>query len=221
MNTEQTRVYKAVAEDVSDDPYTFVASTPVVDRVGDIVEQDWDLRPYKKNPIILWGHDNKSPIGKAKKIWIDKTTNYLMIKMELAEKGTSRWIDTLRSLIEQKILRAVSVGFYPHKATPIDEDEPWGGYVLSDNELLEVSLVSIPANPQALSLAKSLSDSQRQRLFPGKKFLPETYPAVKQLGGPKSVEHINTGKPSITIVQGNTSVTLHDTKRISLDELQR
>lgn len=155
-------IYKA-GEQADYDPYDFVMSTDHVDRVGDIVEQDWDLRAFRKNPIALWAHQSDAPIGTWEKVAVRE--NRLIGRINLAEKGTSDLIDTLRSLIEQRILKAVSVGFLPREMEPLDEDDPWGGYRLANNELMECSLCSIPANPHAISLAKSLDPALRQKFF--------------------------------------------------------
>ena len=145
-------IYKA-AEQTAADPFEFVLSTSEVDRHGDIVEQDWDLKHFRKNPIALWGHDSAMPIGLWKRVRVEGEK--LLGRLELAEKGTSKFIDFLRSMVEQRILKAVSVGFIPHKHEALDKDDPWGGLRLSENELTEVSLVAVGANPDALSLAKS------------------------------------------------------------------
>ncbi len=157
-------VYKA-GEQSKDDPFEFVMSTDSVDRMGDIVEQDWSLETFRKNPIALFGHDHDRPIG----VWksVKKQGNRLTGRLELAKRGTSEFIDTLRSLVEQRVLRAVSVGFKPEKSEPLNEKDPWAGFRLSGNTLFECSLVAVPANAEALSLAKSLgmSESARAKLF--------------------------------------------------------
>lgn len=79
----------------------------------------------------------------------------------LAKEGTSDRIDEIRQLVDAGILKAVSVGF-----TPISYEERKGdtyGLVYTEQELVECSLVSVPANPNALLLAKQLkisSDTQ-------------------------------------------------------------
>lgn len=136
------------------DGMEFVLSDETLDRQGDIIEAaGWDLKAFKKNPIALFGHSSQFPIGK----WADVRVEgkRLLGKLQLAARGTSQRIDELRGLVEQGILRAVSVGF-----TPIEE-EPLGGERRTGtrykrSELLEVSLVAVPANPAALSLAKKL-----------------------------------------------------------------
>lgn len=136
--------------EVSDD-LVFVLSDATPDRYGDVVEaRGWDLGWFKRNPIALFGHDNAFPIGTWEDVRVEG--NKLLGRLKLAEQGTSARIDELRSLVQQKILRAVSVGFKPI------ETEPNGtrGTRFLKQELLETSLVSVPANPSALAVAKSM-----------------------------------------------------------------
>jgi len=137
----------------------FVLSDATVDRYGDsIVAKGWDLESFRKNPIALFGHSHDYPIG----FWSDLRVEggKLMGKLNLAARGTSARIDELISLVEQGILRAVSVGFMPKKAEPMDPNRPYAGQRYLEQELLETSLVSVPANPAALSVAKSMNVSE-------------------------------------------------------------
>ncbi len=150
-----TIIHKTVAER---DGLDFVLSDETVDRYGDIIEaKGWDLREFKKNPIALFGHSSSFPIGTWANVRVEGTR--LIGTLMLAAKGTSARIDELISLAEQGILRAVSVGFQPIESEPINPKEPWGGQRYTKSKLLETSLVSIPANPSALALAKSLNIS--------------------------------------------------------------
>lgn len=56
------------------------------------------------------------------------------------------------SLLEQRVIRSVSVGFSVQKAEPItdENDKRTGGYRFLKSTLLEVSAVSVPANSEAL-----------------------------------------------------------------------
>lgn len=135
---------------------TFVISTDEKDRMGEVVEQSWDLENYKKNPIVLFGHDPSKPgyvLGKATEIVADKDgdKNITLGTVQFAEEGTSQDADTVWKLVKQGILRTVSVGFIPHTFKKLDEDGETD--VLADNELLEFSIVPIPANPSAVALA--------------------------------------------------------------------
>jgi HK97 family phage major capsid protein/HK97 family phage prohead protease len=140
------------------DGLEFVLSDATVDRYGDIVDpKGWDLKWFKKNPIALFGHSSSFPIG----TWSDVRVEggKLLARLNLAAKGTSARLDELISLVEQGILRAVSVGFRPIEAEPIDKDRPYAAQRYLKQELLETSLVSVPANPAALAVAKSLNVS--------------------------------------------------------------
>lgn len=134
----------------------FVLSDDTVDSYGDIIDpKGWDLKNFKRNPIALFGHSSGNPIGTWKDVRVEG--GKLIGKLVFAAKGTSARIDELISLVEQGILRAVSVGFMPIKSEPIDPERPYGPQKFIKQELREVSLVSVPANPAALALAKSLN----------------------------------------------------------------
>lgn len=136
----------------SADGLEFVLSDETVDRMGDvIVAGGWQLANFKRNPIALFGHDQDTPIG----VWEDLRVEgaKLMGRLKLAAKGTSQRIDEIISLIEQGILKAVSVGFKPIESEPLGER----GIRFKRQELLETSVVSVPANPKALAVAKSMN----------------------------------------------------------------
>jgi HK97 family phage major capsid protein/HK97 family phage prohead protease len=163
MNTVFIRALQDAA-----DPFVFVASTDSVDRYGDVIQQDgWVLSDFRKNPIALWMHNHDQPVGIWENIKVDG--GKLVAKLKLAAQGTSTLIDTLRSLIEQRILRAVSVGFRPLKYEPLlnAKGEPTGGYRFLKQELLEISVVTVPANQEALATAraKGLRSSTLDKIF--------------------------------------------------------
>ena len=136
----------------------FVLSDATPDRFGDIVEVNgWDVAAFKRNPIALFAHDKQFPIGKWENIRVNDQD--LRGDLVLAPKGTSPRIDEIRRLIDADILRAVSVGFRPLESAPINIKDPWGGERFIRHELVECSLVAVPANPNALAVAKSLNIS--------------------------------------------------------------
>ena len=152
----------------ADDPMEFIMSDESVDRMGDvIVAKGWELGEFKKNPIALWGHDHKSPIGTWENVRV--VGKKLLGKLKLAKQGTSAEIDTIRSLIEQRILKSVSVGFMPIEYEKMNEDasEFWGPFKFLKSTLHETSLVSVPANPNALAVGKSfgIGETRFRKLF--------------------------------------------------------
>jgi len=134
---------------------TFTISTASVDRMGDTIAVDgWKLDNYRKNPVVLWGHDASSlPLGKASKVWIEG--GKLKAAVEFTPKGTSRFNDTVMEMLKGKFLNATSVGFQPLKYDFSEDPQRRFGIDFIEQELLEFSVVSIPANPEALMDARS------------------------------------------------------------------
>ena len=132
----------------------FVLSDGSMDRHGTRINPDgWDLSAFKRNPIALFGHSGGFPIGKWENVRVEG--GKLLGRLVLAARGTSARIDELASLVEQGILRAVSVGF-----TVIEEGTRGKSpYDFMRQELLEVSLVSVPSNTNALAVARGLNIS--------------------------------------------------------------
>lgn len=148
-------VRKTIAER---DGLDFVLSDETRDRMGDVIEAGgWDLAEFRDNPIALFGHSSSFPIGTWDNVRV--AGKRLVGTLKLAARGTSARIDELISLVEQGILRAVSVGFVPKEMEAIDPKKPFDGTRFTKQTLLECSLVAVPANPAALQLAKSLNIS--------------------------------------------------------------
>jgi HK97 family phage prohead protease len=153
MSKRVTKLFTTKAASIDEDAksVTFVISTNEEDRYGEIVDQEsWDFKSYLKNPLILWGHDSSEPenvLGSGSDLEVSKdgskTTARLTFAADINAKAALVW-----DLIKRGILRTVSVGFMNH-SFEVENDIP----VLKDNELLEISVVPIPANPGAMALA--------------------------------------------------------------------
>ena len=139
---------------------SFIASTESQDRYGDIVNQNgWALEAYARNPVVLFNHQaNALPIGKG---LVRVEDGQLMIDVEFDQD------DEFARKIEKKArggyLNAVSVGFNPIESisrSELPKDHPAyttkGGQFFNKSELLEVSIVTIPANSEATVSAKKL-----------------------------------------------------------------
>ena len=155
-----TTVRKTVAGKAADS-MSFVLSDATRDRYGDIIEPDgWELAWFRRNPIALFNHNPNSPIGTWKNVRVED--GRLMAELQPAKRGTSARIDEIISLVQQNILPATSVGFRAlSEPQPLDPDKPWEGSRYTRQELLETSVVSVPANPAALQVARSLGISER------------------------------------------------------------
>jgi HK97 family phage prohead protease len=140
---------KAEIKEKADDYFTAVASSEVEDRQGEVVKQSgWSLTNFKKNPILLWMHDHEKPLGKAERVWLDKTGKSPVLKFKGIISTATEYGRAAKQLMEEGILNSFSVGF---RALEMD------GNAITKAELFEISLVSVPANPEArLLAAKSL-----------------------------------------------------------------
>lgn len=149
-----TKHIKASIQSI-DDKVSFIASTSAEDRMGDVIDQKgWKLDNYKKNPVILFGHDHDKPIGRATNVYM-KDGN-LAIDVEFMPEEVDSFAAKIGRMVKAGFLNAVSVGFRPLEMKPLKS----GGLEFLKNELLEVSVVSVPANQEALAFAKSFSSEQ-------------------------------------------------------------
>lgn len=150
MKFKNTIVKFATGGTLSDRQIRAVISTPTPDRVGDIVEPSGcDLTAYRKNPIVLADHDPSEPIGTA---LVSIHPDRIEATITFAPAGASAKADSYCALAKAGILRTVSIGFAPTKSRPA----AGGGYRFEAWALLECSLVSVPANPDALIIERAM-----------------------------------------------------------------
>jgi hypothetical protein len=129
----------------------FTISDGDADRENDIIEIDgWEIDNYLANPVVLWSHASFAlPIGRA--LSVQRINRKLVSTAEFATPDTYAFADTVYRLILADILRATSVGLLPLKYIYNAER---GGFDIQKQELLEWSVVNIPANPRAMRRAK-------------------------------------------------------------------
>lgn len=151
----QVRKRQSAAPPPGDDPLEFVMSDGSVDRMGDIIEPaGWQLDNFRRNPIALFGHNPDFPIGTWHDVGVRK--GELTGRLELMEPVTDQ-LRHIHTAVKGGVLRAVSVGFHSDSFEPLGKG---GGLRFTEAELVECSLVSVGANPNALALAKSLGMSR-------------------------------------------------------------
>jgi HK97 family phage major capsid protein/HK97 family phage prohead protease len=123
-----------------------MATTPSVDRVGDIVEP---LGVQYKNPIpLLWQHDHEQPVGlvefgKPTAKGVPFTATFAEVT---APVGLFNRIEEAWASVKAGLVRAVSIGFRSLESENITGT--WGTRFIK-TEVFELSLVTIPANAEA------------------------------------------------------------------------
>ncbi len=136
----------------------FVMTSESVDRYNDIVVQAGiGIDNFLKNPTALMFHNSRDwPIGN----WSD-ITKILSGRPKRTEgtlnflpEGVDEDADRAARHVSVGSIRTVSIGFIPDWNDVdfiLDEDEDWtGGFRFNKSELIECSLVPIPAQPDAL-----------------------------------------------------------------------
>lgn len=136
----------------------FVFSDGTVDRAGDTVDPNgWQLDNFNKNPIALFGHDSSNidaVIGKA--VNVGKVGNKLVGEIDFAGADVNPKADMAYRMVAAGLLSAVSVGFLPLEfAWSSDKNRPYG-IDFQKQELMEISLVPVPCNANALIEARGL-----------------------------------------------------------------
>ncbi len=137
---------------------TGIATTPSPDRMGDIVEP---LGAEFAGEIpALWQHNHDQPIGHVK--FGKPTTKGIPFTMTLAktdEPGALKdRLDEAWQSVKLRIVRAVSIGFRAIEYALMDG----GGIRFLKIEILELSLVTVPANADCtITSIKSIDTTQR------------------------------------------------------------
>ena len=131
-----------------------VASDPTLDRTKDVMRPEGCiLDNYHENNIVLANHDPTQPIGNAKAVIRNGRVEALI---DFAPAGISAKADEYCGLAKAGVLRAVSVGFDPIEFKP----NKAGGLDYDKWELMELSLVAVPANPGARIIARAAPNGE-------------------------------------------------------------
>jgi len=147
--------YIEKANKLAEGQVEFIVSTGVLDAHGERINVEGiNTKDFMKNPVVLWGHDGFNlPIAKALKGW--KENGKLMAKAQFYLKDA--FARKVYDYIVDGYLNAVSIG---GMVTEWADD----GLTINKLNMKEFSVVSVPANPEALATAKSLDVDKKAEL---------------------------------------------------------
>jgi HK97 family phage prohead protease len=138
------------------DVLDFIASSEIPDRYEEIISATgWRLENYRRNPVFQNAHqygDVIFTLGKAllTEVRLEGPRRVLFQRIEFAT-AVNPMARIAYGLYQGKFLHAVSVGFIPLRWEMGSEGSDYRRKFV-EQELLEVSAVGIPANPEALAL---------------------------------------------------------------------
>lgn len=132
----------------------FIITTGDADRENDMIDPSgWDLSSYLKNPVVMFAHDyNSLPVARTTSL--SNENGKLVAIAEFATYDLNPLADQVFQMLKQGFLKGASVGFRP---VTFSYNEKRGGVDFAQQELLEFSVVPIPANASAL-MAAGLDD---------------------------------------------------------------
>ena len=127
-----------------------------------------DTDSYMNNPVVLYNHNSEIPIA--------KTVNLVKQKRSLTGDIVFDQEDAFAVEIQRKVtqgfINAVSIGYIPTEREYIDADkyeDDWERMWMADErilkaDMLETSIVTIPADSSALRVASTIEDDQKATL---------------------------------------------------------
>lgn len=135
---------------------TLVAATEDRDRAGDIIRiEGMSVDEFLKNPVVLAGHGmfgDVPVVGKA--VSLTKEQGKLLCTVEFLPPGVSELADKVFNIVTFLGKAAASVGIIVKEFAPL----PDRGIEITKSELLEISVVPVPANPNAVASLKAAGD---------------------------------------------------------------
>jgi HK97 family phage prohead protease len=129
-------------------PYRFLISDSGFNRRGDRVKtKGMDLAAYKKNPVILWAHDQWSsvPVGKST-LSVEGEKIYADAIFDIDDPFAAR----IAGSVQRGFLKACSVGLRLLALQQRIKEGAHDGWDIEESELLEWSVCPVGANSRAL-----------------------------------------------------------------------
>ncbi len=142
-----------------------IANANIVDRMQERLDpRGLDVTDYLKNAQLLAHHSYFHPVGQVEELDIQEDGIHFRGWIGDPAKGDLTPMQKeIRSLVSQRILKTVSVGFIPRKVrAPLFDDngnmtEPC---VIEAWELLELSIVAVPCNQDSVFEIRSYTNKK-------------------------------------------------------------
>lgn len=202
---EKQKIFIGEIKEVSDSDMiiSHTITKKVVDRDGEVVlPTGMKAENFLKNPVVLFAHDYKRPaVGKCLQLTVSE--NEVVAKTQFAETELGK---ELFYLYKEGFMQAWSVGFASIKETDEKILEGQRGRTFEEWELFEYSAVPVPANPEALTLARSkgLKTEEVEKILKPEPDITENYIRIRVEDPDKFVD--SSFRTIVTSTNGSTHV---------------
>lgn len=146
--------------DTENQTLEYIASTEAVDSHDSIVRQNWRLDRWLANPIILRDHNSKMPIGLGE-LTVDSVQKQTRVKVKFVTEDNAAGLEAW-SLAKRGLLRGCSVSFWPGSYT-FEMRDGLDVVVFDDNELIEISLTTLPSNAECLARSWKMEEKEQEK----------------------------------------------------------
>lgn len=198
MDKIRKQIHNTIEKSNEDRVLRFVGSTEDIDRDGEVIKASgWNMEHYKKNPVILFGHNYNLPaVAKAQQVFIKD--NKLIFDVKFPSEGISKLSDELYGLYKEGIMSSTSVGFMPTEWKDGDGTKESPRRIFTKQDLLELSLVPVPSNPEAniesRAISKALKDTDSKEDKLSDQEVEEIIKQLKSLRGDEQEKEVETVK---------------------------
>lgn len=134
-----------ITTDNADNSFDVIATTEDVDRDWEIIKVDgWQVDNWLKNPVVLANHwyTVENIVWKLTEFYKDSEWR---MRLKWVFSNNEMW-QMVKELYNGWFLKAVSVWFIVKQRNETDR------LIIEKAELLEVSFVAVPCNPEAISM---------------------------------------------------------------------
>ena len=137
-----------------------IASSYAPDRYNDrIVQEGIDMSNFMNNPVLNLNHTyfgEALPVGRVLETWIDNGKTFF--RAEFMTREVNERADDVYKMVKAGYLNAFSIGFKPIEY----EQNDLGGIDYLKIELLELSIVVVPAHQDALTVMRSFLGEKKE-----------------------------------------------------------
>lgn len=179
----------------------FIISNSAKDRYGEsIVMEGIMIDAYMQNPVVLWGHDYSAlPLGRTLQLTREAGNLVALVQFDT---DLSEFANTVYQQILRGTISAASIGGLV-KAYGLTEENTTDWETIAELEMVEWSVVPVPANPEALVLSKQFGMDELELQKQYRDFVSSAIiKTTQQFGSDEILAQIQTLENLASVLRG-------------------